>query len=124
MITSEPRTERNSKQHRRDVLGHMHRELAKARVSADPWFHLERAHILSQPWAWPHTKVHAVMFRQALRDRDVRETMGQVLRLGVAGPGSLVGRYPAGNTGRSTMGLTTVADVPADLSVILSPSNP
>ena len=95
MITSEPRAQRDSKQHRRDVLGHMHRELATARTSADPWPHLERAHILSQPWAWPHTKVHAVMFRQALGDRDVREVMGQLLRLGVAGPGSLVGKYPA-----------------------------
>ncbi len=124
MITCKPRTQRDSKQHRRDVLGHMHRELAAARISADPWSHLERAHILSQPWAWPHTKVHAVMLRQALGDRDVREMMGQLLRLGVAGPGSLVGKYPAGNTGRTAMGLTTIADVPADLEAILSPPGP
>lgn len=121
MITSEPRTERNSKQHRRDVLRHMDRELAEARISADPWFHLERAHILSQPWAWPHTKVHAVMLRQALGDRDVREVMGQLLRFGVAGPGSLVGKYPVGNTGRTAVGLTTIAELPADLEAILSP---
>ena len=120
MITSDARTHRN-KQHRRDVLGHMHRELAKARISADPWFHLERAHILSQPWAWPHTKVHAVMLRQALGDRDVREVMGQLLRFGVAGPGSLVGKYPVGNTGRTAVGLTTIAELPADLEAILSP---
>ena len=121
MITSEPRTERNSKQHRRDVLRHMRRELAKARISADPWFHLERAHILSQPWAWPHTKVHAVMLRQALGDRDVREVIGQLLRFGVAAPGSLVGKYPVGNTGRTAVGLTTIAELPADLEAILSP---
>jgi len=120
MNISESRMHRGSKQHRRDVLEHMDRELATARISADPWSHLERAHILSQPWAWPHTKVHAVMLRQALGDRDVREVMGQLLRLGVAGPGSLVGKYPAGNTGRATMGLMTTADVPADLEVILA----
>ena len=124
MNNPEPRTQRDSTQHRRDVLTRMHRELATARTSGYPWPHLERAHILSQPWAWPHTKVHAVMLRQALRDRDLREVMGQLLRLGVAGPGSFVGKYPAGNTGRSTMGLTTVADVPADLSAILSPPSP
>ena len=101
----------------------MHRELATARSQRDPWPHLERAHILSQPWAWPHTKVHAVMFRQALGDETFARAMGQLLRLGVAGPGSLVGKYPAGNTGRSTMGLTTIADVPAELSAILSPPN-
>ena len=79
MSMSESRMQRDSKQHRRDVLEHMHRELATARISADPWSHLERAHILSQPWAWPHTRVHAVMLRQAVRDRDVREVMGQLL---------------------------------------------
>ena len=120
MSMSESRMQRDSKQHRRDVLEHMHRELATARISADPWRHLARAHILSQPWAWPHTKVHAAMCRQALGDRDVREVMGQLLRLGAAGPGSLVGKYPAGNTGRATMGLMTTADVPADLEVILA----
>lgn len=120
MITSEPRTERNHEQHRRHVLGHMRRELAEARISADPWFHLERAHILSQPWAWPHTKVHALMLRQALGDRDVHEVMGQLVRFGVAGPGSLVGKYPVGNTGRAAVGLTTTADLPADLEAILS----
>jgi hypothetical protein len=124
MITSEPHAERNSKQHRRDVLRHMDSELAEARVSADPWFHLGRAHILSQPWAWPHTKVHAVMLRRALGDRDVREVMGQLLRLGVAGPGSLVGKYPVGNTGRAAVGLTTIAEVPADLEAILAWPDP
>ena len=105
---------------RRRVVEHIERELSEARSAADPWPHLERAHILSQPWAWPHTKVHAVMLRQALRDRDGREAIGQVIRIVVAGPGSIVGRYPVGNTGRTTMALTEVAEVPADLDAILT----
>lgn len=121
MSTSVIPKRQDEKAHRRLVLTHIQRELADARTSGDPWSHLERAHILSQPWAWPHTKVHAAMLRQALRDRDRREAVGQVLRLGVAGPGSLVGKYPAGNTGRTTMGLTAVAELPADLALILSP---
>ncbi|MCG5212965.1 DUF3703 domain-containing protein [Streptosporangium sp. KLBMP 9127] len=31
-----------------------------ARTVPDPatrWRHLERAHILSQPWPWPHTRI-------------------------------------------------------------------
>jgi hypothetical protein len=45
------------------------------------------------------------------------EAVGQVVRL--ASPGSLVGRYPPGNTGRTTMGLTEHADIPADLHELL-----
>jgi len=37
----------------------------------------------------------------------------------IAGPGSLTGRYPPGNTGRTTMGLTETAPLPTDLAHIL-----
>ena len=76
MNTTEDRLGRGDAEQHRRALTHMERDLAAARTSADPWPHLERAHILSQPWAWPHTKVHAVMLRQALRDRDGREIGG------------------------------------------------
>src|SRR5688572_23401315 len=83
-------------------------ELAAAADAAgveDRWRALERAHILSQPWAWPHTVVHGRMLGAALRSRDRREALGQVVRLIVAAPGSASGRYPEGNTGRATVGL-------------------
>ena len=95
------------------------RELAGAREATDPWPQLERAHIVSQPWAWPHTKVHWIMLTTSLRQRDPREALGQVIRIIVAGPGSLAGKYPIGNTGRTTMGLTEVAAVPDDLNALL-----
>ncbi|MGY1436037.1 DUF3703 domain-containing protein [Streptomyces reniochalinae] len=83
------------------------------------WPHLERAHILSQDWAWPHTRAHWEMFRLAVRCRDRTEALGQVVRLVVAGPGSLMGRAPKGNTGRTGVGLHTVLPLPADLARIL-----
>lgn len=94
-------------------------ELDNARHANDPWPHLERAHIVSQPWAWPHSRVHAAMLAVALHHRDRREAIGQVIRLVVAGPGSLTGRYPPGNTGRTTMHLTDTAPVPDDLTDLL-----
>lgn len=94
-------------------------ELAAARVAVDPWPSLERAHIASQPWAWQHTRVHAAMLRAAWRRRDRHEIVGQAIRLAVAGPGSLTGRYPPGNTGRSAMRLTETAPIPADLAELL-----
>lgn len=77
------------------------------------WEHLERAHILAQPWAFDHFAVHAAMLAQAWRDRDNVEMRGQLVRLLVAGPGSATRRYPIGNTGRARVPATspmTIAD--------------
>lgn len=101
-------------------------ELAAAAGAANAdtderWRALERAHILSQPWAWPHTRVHGRMLALALRSRDRREALGQVVRLVVAAPGSASGRYPEGNTGRSSAGLREPMPLPDDLADLLTP---
>jgi hypothetical protein len=64
-------------------------------------------------------KVHALMLRQGLRERDRREAVGQVVRLIVAGPGSLAGRYPTGNSGRADVPMMRPAPVPPDLAAVL-----
>ncbi|MFI7127862.1 DUF3703 domain-containing protein [Nonomuraea sp. NPDC050153] len=83
------------------------------------WRHLERAHIISQPWPWPHTRNHIAMFALAVAQRDRREALGQVVRIIVAAPGSALGRYPEGNTGRATVGLTQPMPIPEDLAALL-----
>ncbi|WP_245651842.1 DUF3703 domain-containing protein [Streptosporangium amethystogenes] len=83
------------------------------------WWHLERAHILSQPWPWPHTANHIAMFILAVRQRDRREAFRQVIRIIVAAPGSALGRYPEGNTGRARVGLTQPMPIPDDLAAML-----
>jgi hypothetical protein len=45
------------------------------------WSLLEEAHVLSQPWAWPHFQVHAAMLALGWRTRDRREVTGQLLRI-------------------------------------------
>jgi hypothetical protein len=98
-------------------------ELARARDLADPAEAREAlatAHILSQPWAWPHVRVHLAMLGLALRTRDGREVRGQLVRAVVAGPGSLTGRYPVGNTGRSDVSATAPMPVAPDLAALLS----
>lgn len=107
-----------------DIRTRIDAELETARHSDDPWPALERAHLLSQPWAWPHTRVHGAMLAVAFAHRDRREVIGQLVRLIVAGPGSLTGRYPAGNTGRTTMALTETADVPDDIAHTLRRHTP
>jgi hypothetical protein len=105
---------------------HVGRELAHAadaRRRADhaaAWRHLERAHILAQPAAWLHTRVHLAMLVLALRTRDLRELRGQLVRLAVAGVGSLLGRFPVGNTGRARVPLTRPMPIPDDLQRVLA----
>ena len=105
-----------------DIAALVDGALATARTIDDPWPQLERAHLLSQPWAWPHTRAHLAMLRIAVTQRDRREFVGQVLRLAVAGPGSLAGKYPVGNTGRTTMGLAETATLPDEIAAILGRS--
>jgi hypothetical protein len=92
---------------------------ATAATPADRWHHLERAHVLSQPWPWPHTLAHWRMLVLAVRQRDRAEALGQLVRLAVAAPGSASGRYPTGNTGRAAVGLRQAMPVPPDLAGLL-----
>ena len=83
------------------------------------WQLLEDAHVLSQPWAGPHTQVHAAMLVAGWRAGDGREVRGQVLRLLVGGPASAVGRIPIGNTGRARVPATRPMPVRPDLADVL-----
>ena len=87
------------------------------------WGLLEEAHVLSQAWAWPHVKVHAAMLRLGWRTRDRREIAGQLLRIVVAGPGSLTGRYPLGNTGRASVSATQPMPIRDELRALLDRGN-
>jgi hypothetical protein len=84
------------------------------------WRLLEDAHVLSQPWAVAHVGVHRDMLRTAMAQRDGAEARGQVLRLLVGGPGSLLGRYPVGNTGRAHVPATAPMPVRPELAAILA----
>lgn len=86
------------------------------------WKHLERAHILSQPMVVPHLRTHVAMLGAGLRRHDRREVVGQLLRLVVAGPGSLTGRYPAGNTGGADVSALAPMPIPEDLRPYLIPT--
>jgi hypothetical protein len=101
-------------------------EMIAARDTADdsePWAHLERAHIITQPYPWPHTRNHVAMLALALRQHDRREALGQIARIIVAAPGSLSGRYPEGNTGRTRAGLMTPMPIPDDLATLTAPGD-
>lgn len=95
-------------------------QAARRAPEAEAWRHLERAHILSQPFAGLHVKVHVRMIGRAFRDRKWRELLGQIPRLLLAGPGSLFGRYPRGNRGTTVVSMFRPEPMPSDLASLLS----
>ena len=65
----------------------------------EAWINLERAHILGQPYPYQHSEVHMLMLQFGFRIKDWKEIRGQILRLGVGGIKSFVGKVQVGNTG-------------------------
>ncbi len=100
-------------------------EIDAGRAAADAddvtvaWAHLERAHVLAQPFPVAHIASHMAQLRLGWRTGDRIEVAGQLLRIVVAGPASIVGRVPVGNDGRARTPLRATATVPDDLAAIL-----
>jgi hypothetical protein len=111
----------------KDAWSAERRRARTARRQGEPaaeWHYLERAHILSQPMAGPHLVTHAAMFAAAWRRRDGREVAGQALRLVLAVPGSVSGRYPLGNTGGADVSAFEPMPIPEDLRPLLTEEDP
>lgn len=83
------------------------------------WWTLERARILSRCDLPLHLRVHWAMLGYAIRLWDLREVAGQTLRLVLAPTGSLTGRIPVGNTGRSNVSAFEAMPIPTDLRVAI-----
>jgi len=85
--------------------------------------HLEIAHILGQRNAIPHTINHWWMLKIGIRKKDRKEIIGQVIRLLVAGIGSLLGRTPIGNTGGANLGILTPLPLTNEVAKIFIKAN-
>lgn len=65
--------------------------------------HLENAHVLGQESTYQHVRVHCLMFLWGLRQKDVGQTCGQILRVVGAITKTMIGLVPQGNTGGSNI---------------------
>ncbi|MEP0071058.1 MAG: DUF3703 domain-containing protein [Marinomonas sp.] len=80
-------------------------EIAQAKVLeaegklSESFHHLEDAHVLGQESTWWHVKVHILMLLWAYRQSDVKESVGQIVRIVGAATKTVIGLVPAGNTG-------------------------
>ena len=83
------------------------------------WRHLERAHILGQPYPAEHTAVHWKMLLFGIKIKNTKEIIGQVPRLLVGGVKSFVGKIPVGNTGGANVPPLLSMEIPEGLVAII-----
>ena len=84
------------------------------------WRHLERAHILGQPYPVAHTAVHFKMLKFGIKLKNSKEIIGQIPRLLFGGVKSFVGKIPVGNTGRANVPPLKPMEIPEDLATIIN----
>jgi hypothetical protein len=75
--------------------------------------------VLSQLSTREHVRVHWHMLVWGLRQRDMKEIAGQVLRIAGAATKTAIGLVPLGNTGGANVSPLKPMPVPADLAEIL-----
>jgi hypothetical protein len=93
---------------------------AEARGKPDVAFsHLERAHILGQTSTVEHVRVHCHMFLWGIRQRHVRESLGQLLRIVGAAIGTAFGLVPKGNTGGTNVNSFKRMPIPSELAALI-----
>ena len=85
----------------------------------DAWRHLERAHILGQPYPMEHTAVHWKMLLYGFKTKIAKEIIGQLPRLLVGGVKSWAGMIPVGNTGGANVSPIRPMPIPDDLQQIM-----
>ena len=81
--------------------------------------HLERAHILGQTSTVEHVRVHWHMFLWSIRQRNVRECLGQLLRIAGAAISTAVGLVPRGNTGGTNVNPFKSMPIPPELAALI-----
>lgn len=98
---------------------HQAKQLYAARDYEGAFHILERAHILGQRHFLYHLESHWWMLKVGLRVCDLREIVGQVLRIFAVVPGFLFFWVPVGNTGGANVSAIKPMSVPKELESYL-----
>jgi len=83
------------------------------------FYHLERAHILGQAYFTPHFRTHWKMLAWGMKQGQLKEVLGQILRLIAVFPARVFGWIPVGNTGGANVSAFQKMEISEDLQKIL-----
>jgi hypothetical protein len=83
------------------------------------WAWLMAAHVVGQHQAGLHFDTHCRMLDLARETGDVREALGQLVRIALLPFGHLLRSIPSGNIGRSTVRITQRMDPPEPVQVLI-----
>ena len=81
--------------------------------------HLENAHVLGQMSTLLHVRVHWLMLRWGLRQKNVREVLGQMARIFGALTKTVLRLVPEGNTGGSNISPFKTLPIAPELQSII-----
>ena len=82
--------------------------------------HLESAHVLGQESTYLHVKVHGLMLLWGWRNQQIKEVLGQALRILGAATKTAIGLVPEGNTGGVNVSPFKVLPINAKHQAIIS----
>lgn len=78
---------------------HLAEQAQQAGNASQAFAHLENAHVLGQNSTQLHVRIHWLMLRWSVQQRQWRELLGQLLRIIGAATKTAIGLVPTGNTG-------------------------
>lgn len=81
--------------------------------------HLENAHVLGQSSTYWHTLTHCKMLAWSIRNKALREFLGQAFRIVGAATKTAIGLVPEGNTGGANISPFKRLPVPDKLATII-----
>jgi len=96
-------------EYRRNIEPHFYAQISEAQRAygranfVESFSCLEDAHVLGQESTVLHVQAHWQMLLWAIRQRNVRECLGQFLRIVGAATKTMIGLVPTGNTGGSNV---------------------
>lgn len=82
--------------------------------------HLENIHVVGQESTYWHVKAHVLMLFWALRNREIREVLGQLFRIIGASTKTAVGLVPRGNTGGANVSPFKTMPINSTLETIIT----
>lgn len=108
-----------------NIAPYVKKEMIRAYIAqkkgapAAAFWHLENAHVLGQESTYWHVKVHYLMLQWAIKQRDIKEISGQVVRLIGAALLTAIEGVPIGNTGGSNVNTLKVMPISAEHAEII-----